>query len=149
MQISRILIRSSFVLALLPFVVGCQTTTSPQAKPSVAQRIEGNWSGTWYCETTGHSGKLQCRLTHMEDNHYQAKYTGTYMSFIPFWYTVDMAIDCNSNDCHVQAEADLGWLGGGHYVYDGTITGDNFKTNYTSKHHNGTFDLQRSQNTNR
>jgi hypothetical protein len=132
-------------LVLFSFVLGCQSTTLSPTQLPLAQKIEGHWTGTWDCETTGHSGKLRCHLIHVENNRYQAKYTGTYMAILPFWYTVEMEINCSSQDCKIKAEADLGWLGGGHYVYDGTIIGDSFKTNYTSKHHNGTFNLQHSQ----
>lgn len=145
MQVTAILIRYLLTLVLLSCVPGCRTTTPPSTKPSAAQKIEGHWAGIWDCETTGHSGKLRCHLIHVEDNLYQAKYTGTYMAIVPFWYTVEMDIDCSSQDCEIQAEANLGWLGGGHYVYDGAIIGDSFNTNYTSKHHNGTFNLHRSR----
>ena len=145
MQTPGIFVTSVPALVLLFLLAGCQTVTPPPAKSPVAQQIEGHWTGTWHCETTGHSGKLRCRLTYVDDNQYQAKYTGTYMAILPFWYTVDMEVDCQAQACQIQAIADLGWLGGGHYVYDGTIIGDRFKTNYTSKHHNGTFELQRPQ----
>ena len=99
-------------LVLFPLFCGCQTPAVAPLKPSAAQLIEGKWTGTWNCETTGHSGKLHCQLIHVQDNHYRAKYSGTYMTLLPFWYSVDMVINCSSQACHIQAEADLGWLGG-------------------------------------
>ena len=129
-------------------VGGCQGSaccrdlvTGPSEAPA---NIEGKWVGKWYCETTGHSGKLRCRLTQVGPDKYKARYDGTYQKFIPFWYTVEMQVEQREGVSHLNAEANLGWLGGGKYLYQGTIEGDAFLTSYTSDHHNGTFELTRA-----
>ena len=42
-----------------------------------------------------------------------------------------------------SAEADLGWLAGGRYEYDGSVDGDNFRSTYKSKSDYGTFKMAR------
>ena len=41
------------------------------------------------------------------------------------------------------ADADLGWLAGGKYEYDGSVEGDDFQSTYNSKGDHGTFEMQR------
>ncbi|MCH9022476.1 MAG: hypothetical protein IID32_06900, partial [Planctomycetes bacterium] len=40
------------------------------------QVIEGLWVGKWFCEKTGHSGPMRCRLTRIKEGHYLARYDG-------------------------------------------------------------------------
>ena len=130
-------------------MAGCQGLVRcgdlTEGSGDVSSRIEGKWVGKWYCETTGHSGKLRCRLTQVGSDTYKARYDGTYQKFIPFWYTVEMQVVEREGVMHLNAEANLGLLGGGLYRYQGTIEGDAFLTTYSSEHHNGTFELRRSQ----
>ena len=44
---------------------------------------------------------------------------------------------------HFSGEADLGYLAGGVYHYDGHADGTNFFSNYSSKYDHGTFQMTR------
>ncbi len=133
---------SVFTICLISILIlGCSQTNQIEPKDGIL----GQWQGKWYCEKTGHEGPLKCKLLKIEDNKYKAKYSGSYTLVvpIPFWYSVDMEITKENGQNLIQAESDLGWLGGGKYTYTGTITDDEFLVTYNSKNHNGTFELFR------
>jgi len=106
---------------------------------------EGKWVGKWFCEKTGHSGYLSCRLKHIKANHYKAHYFATYATILPYWYSVDMPLTRKDERYLTKWQVDLGWLGGGRYEYQGYIEGDTFFCEYTSKDYEGSFELIRKE----
>ena len=130
---------------LLFFVCGCGglgQTTAGESEQGV-QSIEGLWVGKWYCEKTGHSGPLRCKLTRITEGQYKAQYDGLYAGFIPFWYSVKKEVTRNDGVVYMKAEENLGWFGGGLFKYEGEIKDEKYHMRYDSKHYAGTFELER------
>jgi len=145
MRIVQIIIICCLSIFILVFSGGCFSCHQIGPKNKIKEDIEGRWIGKWLCEQTGDSGKIRCHLMEREEGLYQARFDGNYWGFIPFWFTIQMDITEQDGVYHAQAEEDLGWLGGGSYAYEGTISKTDFQISYTSKRHKGTFVLERCE----
>ena len=144
---SRNLVRPALALAILCLLSGCSTferdweAMTQTAAPTSG--MEGRWKGVWVSEANSHNGGLRCIITREEDDSLLACYHATYGGFFTFEYDMLMEVRADGETYRFSAEADLGWLAGRRYVYDGTVVGDEFHSTYKSSGDHGRFQMQR------
>jgi hypothetical protein len=125
------------------------------ARPAPATNpasIDGPWQGRWQSDA-GHGGgdlgpvhgggDLRCILRAGEDGRYQARFRATFAGFLKAGYIVRLTATPQAGGLRVEGSEDLGFLAGGQYRYEGTITAEQFLCTYRSKHDHGTFRLAR------
>lgn len=136
---------------LLFFVCGCGGLgqSAADAGDEDIQVIEGLWVGKWFCEKTGHSGPMRCRLTRIKEGQYLARYDGFFAGFIPFWYSVKKEVTRGDGVVYMKAEENLGWYGGGLFKYEGEIRDGEYHMRYDSKYYAGTFELSKAYHSER
>jgi hypothetical protein len=134
-------------LALLFFTAGCSSFHSDwkqrAALTPAPDSLEGRWQGTWLSDVNGHTGKLRCIVTKIEGDQYQFKYWATFWKIFRASYTVYFDAKKNGATYQLTGTSDLGWLGGGTYAYQGTVSGTNFTATYKSKADHGIFKMAR------
>ena len=141
--------RLILVLACLAPLAGCSTferdwkALAGQPAATAEGGLEGRWAGTWTSDANGHSGGLRCIITRDEHDTLRARYHATYGCCFTFEYDMPMTARREGEALRFAAEADLGWLAGGRYEYDGTVVGDEFTSTYTSKSDHGMFRMTR------
>jgi len=146
------------VFGMLPALGGCSSfnrdwnrmerialaETEPMQTPSgPLAGMLGRWQGEWRSDANGHHGKLRCIITRGDGADLHARYRARYGWFFTFDYDMPMAVEHHGATYHFSASADLGWLAGGEYQYDGTVTGDTFHATYESSGDHGTFEMTR------
>jgi hypothetical protein len=131
-------------------MTGCYATRWREAGkiPTPADSIEGRWIGTWKSEAHGHSGGLRCIITPSDRRHYHADFRATYFWLFSFGYEMDLLARTTDGATqpsivYFSGEADLGWLAGGKYTYEGRADPKNFFCSYRSEKDHGTFQLVR------
>ena len=105
--------------------------------------LQGLWQGTWRSEASGHHDSLQCIITRKDDRTVDARFHAKYHTVFTFNYTVPLTVQTTNGVSRFQGAANLGWLAGGMYHYDGTASATNFSSTYTSKHDHGVFEMTR------
>ena len=124
-----------------------ESTATTTTTTSASAGIEGRWEGTWQSDGNKHSGGLRCIVTKTGDDAYAAEYKATYWGIFRFGYAMPLTIkqrdDSSAGKTAFAGEADLGWLAGGVYRYDGTADGTDFLCKYDSKYDVGTFTMKR------
>ena len=138
------------LVAAAVFAVGCSSFNRDWEKASGVdfKGVEGRWIGSWYSDYNQHNGPLRCLITKNDGEndvyhtHFHAKYKLGFLT-INYPYDMDMTIKQNKGMFNFNGEADLGWLAGGVYKYDGNGTVDNIKMNYRANIDFGTFKLER------
>ena len=109
--------------------------------------IEGRWAGSWQSDANSHSGGLRCIITKGENGAYAAEYKATYWGIFKFGYAMQLSVNDLEGGSDAEAafvgEADLGWLAGGMYRYEGTASASKFFCKYGSKYDHGTFTMTR------
>ena len=135
-------------LGLIAATAGCSSFENDwQAANGFAVGIEGRWEGTWSSDASGHQGGLRCLVTRRADEGFDARYRATYDSglcgTVSFEYTVPMKIQSGPDGWRLQGRADLGWLVGGVYEYDGLATPERFFCTYEASGDHGIFTLRR------
>lgn len=146
-MVTRIL-RAAAGLGLILATAGCASTFDDdwKAAEGFAVGIEGRWEGTWSSDANGHHGGLRCLVTRRPDQGFDARYHATYSDWcgtLGFEYTVPMTIEDGPDGWKLHGGADLGWLAGGAYEYDGLATVTRFFCNYQAKEDHGVFKLER------
>jgi len=136
-------------IILLMTGTGCSTFNSEWEKaaatPAPANDFVGRWDGLWLSDKNGHHGRLRCLVAKLDDHHYRARYRATWWKIFRFGYAVTMQVEKSDNVFTFEGEADLGWLAGGVYHYDGQATPTNFFSTYKSKYDHGTFRMKRPE----
>lgn len=143
-----ILILSCCICSLF---VGCSTfqhdwdglVQNPGVETSVKTGLAGQWEGTWLSDANGHGGGLRCIIAPDESGTLIARYHATYGGFLTFEYDMPMRVQRDGDTYRFASEADLGWLAGGRYEYEGTVVGDEFLSTYRSKGDHGSFRMSR------
>jgi len=134
-----------FAIALLG--AGCSSFNHDWRKaannPTSALDLQGRWEGRWISEADRHDGKLRCLVTRNADNLYQARFHAKYKKILSFAYTVLLTTERTDGTFKFHGDADLGWLAGGIYHYEGHADATNFFSTYSSKYDHGTFQMQR------
>jgi len=107
-------------------------------------QIEGRWEGYWLSAKNGHTGKLRCLASKIDDRQIRARFKATYWKLFRIGYEVTLNTEPQpESTVRIQGENDLGWWGGGVYHYEGAITPTNFSATYRSKYDHGTFEMKR------
>ena len=107
----------------------------------------GRWQGEWRSDSNGHHGGLRCIIErdatdeHTGDLH--ARFRATYGWCFVFEYAMPMEAEVEGDSYRFSASADLGWLAGGVYQYNGTVEGDAFHATYESRGDHGVFEMTR------
>ena len=128
---------------------GCSTFTydwrqaAKQSTPT--NEITGRWEGSWISTANGHHGALRCLVMKRADGGFDARYRATYQRVLSFSYTVPLHTDVGAVGGVFRGEADLGWLAGGIYQYEGRANATNFFSTYDSKYDRGTFQMTRPE----
>jgi hypothetical protein len=107
----------------------------------------GRWQGSWSSAVTGHSGRLRCIVRPMGEDAYEARYRATYAGFLTFDQTVRMRARHVTDRWEFTGEADLGWLAGGLYRYEGHADGTRYFSTYASSKDHGVFEMTRPEAT--
>ena len=137
------------VLTILLCVVasGCSTFNrdwnTAAKQPTPLNDIQGRWEGKWLSEVNGHTGKLRCLLTRLDDAQYKARYRATYSKILRFSYDTYVTAERTNESFRFHGDTDLGSLAGGVYHYDGVVSPTNFFSTYKSKYDHGTFQMTR------
>ena len=143
------LILAGFVLAVATVLSGCSTFNRDWNKaasnPIPPASVAGAWDGKWLSDHNGHTGRLQCLFTENPDGTYQARFRAVYAKYIRVGYTANFRMEpVTAGETKFQGSADLGWLRGGLYGYEGRIRTTNFFSIYTNKYDHGTFEMNRA-----
>ncbi|HVR73379.1 MAG TPA: hypothetical protein VMT52_03570 [Planctomycetota bacterium] len=109
----------------------------------VVDPIRGRWEGSWRSDVSGHEGALRCLVSASEDGSLVARYRAEYGCCFSFEYSVPMVVEREDDACRFTGSADLGWLAGGVYHYEGRADGKAYTSTYTSEDDHGTFTLAR------
>jgi hypothetical protein len=112
-------------------------------QPVQPNQLEGPWQGSWRSDVNGHNGALRCVITKKEDDSYRARFHAKYGKMLSFGYTVPLKAQPQDSSWKFQGQANLGFLAGGVYYYDGHADGTNFFSKYDSKYDHGTFQMKR------
>jgi hypothetical protein len=138
---------ASSALAIF-WITGCSTFDrdwQAAAKfPREPGDIQGPWQGTWLSDTTKHTDRLRCIISKTDVHTYQARFKAHYRKVLTFGYSVPLETRPVGDGFRFKGEADLGWLAGGLYEYEGSADGTNFFSTYFSKYDKGTFRMGRS-----
>ena len=108
--------------------------------------ITGRWEGTWHSEANGHNDQLRGLMTPLTNGLHSARFHARYKKGIfrfSFSYSVPLQVRRANDTFQFNGEADLGWLAGGTYRYEGSATATNFFSTYRSKYDQGTFQMTR------
>jgi hypothetical protein len=138
---------STLVLMLL--TAGCSSFNrdwkAAASMPVQPGDLQGRWQGRWISEVNGHNGDLRCIATKTgnENGTYRARFRATYAGTIKFGYTVPLQAEQKDGAYVFTGDADLGWLKGGVYHYEGHADGMNFFSTYRCKYDHGTFQMGR------
>lgn len=144
----KILVKTFACLLLLLSMTGCanyerawrHARVQSPAKPGA---VTGAWEGTWLSDVNGHTGRLRCLVTQKNQQEYEFHFKATYWKLFRYSYLVTLPVTHNSAGYTFSGDEDLGYLAGGIYHYDGTITGTNLNATYSCKFDHGTFTLSR------
>ncbi|MDB6067462.1 MAG: hypothetical protein JWR26_3670 [Pedosphaera sp.] len=137
-----------FLLTILFLAGGCHTFNqdwkNAALQPATTNDLGGRWQGVWISESSGHTDKLRCVITHKDDGTYQARFHAKYHTIVSFGYTAPLNVEpAIANTYKFSGAADLGWAAGGIYHYEGHADPTNFFSNYTSKYDHGVFKMTR------
>lgn len=133
------------IVGLLLLLSGCSTFECDweAARALPPDPVLGRWEGTWLSAANGHNGGLRCLIATDDQGKTQARYRATYACCFSFEYTVEMQVYAEGADHRFEGMANLGWLAGGEYRYEGKITPAGFESTYSSGSDNGTFRMDR------
>jgi hypothetical protein len=157
---------SLLALCGLALLSGCsgfekrwQAAAAAQGGAVEINDITGRWQGTWVSDATGHSGGLRCIITRGgadgaagadaagagdAGDAYRAEFKASYLKFLTFGYDMRLAIERRDETyTHFRGEADLGWLAGGRYEYEGRASGEEFHCVYRAEKDYGHFRMHR------
>ena len=129
-------------------IAGCSSFGSDWKKaatqPLTGQDLLGRWQGKWVSEVNGHDGDLRCIVTPMEYGRYRAQYHASFWNVLTFEQVVPLTVgDEREGRLYFTGEADLGWLCGGVYQYEGHLDKTRFYSTYRSKNDHGYYEMIR------
>lgn len=141
--------RLVLMLAMCGLLTGCCFERQWQAAKSYAypeQELAGCWEGTWQSDYNGHHGGLRAIITKQGDGYYDAHFHATYAVVIPYEFQLPLLVTDDGRAYVLEGEADLGWLAGGLYTYNGTATATDFAASYCAENNDhGTFTMTKVQ----
>jgi hypothetical protein len=142
------------VTVLILGITGCSTfpqdfqrlAAAPKKSPD-ALSIEGPWQGEWR-SNSGHNGQLRCLLARQSasPDSYHARFEAKFWGIFTAHYDTALRVKAGGSDpltTHLAGDHDLGWLAGGVYHYEATVTPTQFDATYKSKADQGVFHMRR------
>ena len=117
--------------------------TKAGAYPVSTNDVSGRWIGHWRSDANGHHGQLRCILTQHSSNTYMARFRARFWKIFVTGYSVPLTLTATNQHYTFEGSANLGWLGGGIYTYEGTVAPLAMESKYNSKRDHGTFVLRR------
>jgi hypothetical protein len=139
-----LLLLGAAVIAARMSGFGCLTGrwVASSARPPNAERLEGDWIGTWTSDLDRMGGALHCRIRKVGEGEYQATFEAVFARFFTFKSPVTLKVLQKGPTWTFAGERDLGLLAGGTYKYDGHSDGADFVCTYDSKWNKGTFRMK-------
>jgi len=137
------------LLLLVAFVVapGCASFNHDwnvaASYPIAPGDLAGRWEGTWKSDDSGHNDRLRCLISKNSDGVYSARFHANYKKVLNFGYTVPLKVTASDGVYQFSGKANLGWVAGGVYRYEGHADETNFFSTYRCKYDHGTFQLGR------
>jgi hypothetical protein len=135
------------LLAVLLLVSGCHSFNHEWKKAAqqaaLPNDIEGRWQGIWKSDASGHTDQLRCIITKTGDGDYKARFHAKYHRVMSFGYTVPLKVQSTDGEFKFSGDANLGWMAGGKYHYEGHANSTNFFSTYKSKYDHGIFQMGR------
>src|SRR5690349_5499570 len=99
MRSTTVIPRTALLFLAALSLVGCSKferdwrTPSVQELSSGGDRMLGRWKGSWKSEASGHSGKLRCVVTPVDQNSRRAEFKAAFAVLLKFEYTLDLAAE--------------------------------------------------------
>ena len=112
-------------------------------QPIAANDLQGRWQGVWVSDVNHHTDSLRCIITRKDDGAYRARFRAKYHQVFTFGYTVPLKVEPATNGFTFSGQANLGWLAGGLYHYEGHADATNYFSTYSCKYDHGTFQMTR------
>lgn len=112
-------------------------------EPIPTTNISGPWEGRWLSDKNAHTGKLRAVLRQKTGEEYDAYFHSTFWKVFRASYRVPLQFSEENGRTILSGKADLGWLSGGVYTYEGEATPTNFFATYKMKFDHGTFEMKR------
>ena len=115
------------VLTVLVCLVasGCSTFNrdwkSAAKQPTPPNDIQGRWEGKWLSEVNGHTGKLRCLLSRLDDTQYKARYRATYRKILRFSYDTYVTVERSNESFHFHGDTGAAWVETGPSTRPGRI----------------------------
>jgi hypothetical protein len=138
---------SILLLAVALLAGGCGTFNHEWKQagknPARPDEFEGRWQGTWLSDVSGHTDQLRCLISQTGDGTYRARFHAKYRKVLSFGYTVPLKVEPRGGGYAFQGKANLGWMAGGVYQYEGFADSTNFHSSYECKYDHGTFQMGR------
>jgi hypothetical protein len=104
--------------------------------------VEGAWEGRWQSQN-GHGGdRLRAVVTRTAPDTLHARFRSQFWGLFAAEDAVDLKVT-GTSPIRAAGDADLGFLKGGVYQYDATLTATTFGATYKSKYDHGEFKLTR------
>lgn len=140
-------ITSFVLLATAVIVTGCSSFNREwkraATQPASAAGLDGRWDGRWLSEADGHYGRLRCIITKSNNDDYRARFHANFLKILSYGYTVSLKAERTNDAFQFRGQANLGWLAGGLYTYEGHADATNFSSTYSCKRDHGTFQMRR------
>jgi hypothetical protein len=134
------------MLCLMAIVCGCsefdREYKAAVQKGPPADSIEGAWDGKWESHAGHGGGRLWAVITRTGESTYFARFKAKYWGFMEAENDVNLRVS-STQPVRAAGNQDLGYLKGGVYHYDATLTPTEFDANYSSEHDHGVFMLRR------
>jgi hypothetical protein len=135
----------------VPLLLGCSTFSreyeSAVGRPVDPRSISGAWRGEWVSHG-GHRGALRCILGETSvaqsgEQTYEAKFEAKFWGIFTAHYAVMLRGASHDGITTLSGNHDLGFMAGGVYHYEATVTPAEFKATYRSPADAGDFDMKR------
>ncbi|MEI7699595.1 MAG: hypothetical protein WCK86_07360 [Planctomycetia bacterium] len=134
--------------ASLWLIVGQPLNAADTAPPTIVAQpvidLTGTWDGQWSSRSTAHKGPMTATFCRLDNGQYSVTFTGKFCALIPFRYkAVLVAKQHPDGSVSLHGSKNLGPLFG-TFRFKGTVTGNQFHANYSSKSDTGAFRMTRS-----
>ena len=146
MHMTSTLCRSASIVLLCTLLTACsefdKEYKAAVQKGPPADSIEGAWDGRWQSNAGHGGGRMWAVVTRTGETTYFAKFKAGYWGFLESENDVNLRVS-STQPVRAAGNQDLGYLKGGVYHYDATLTPTEFDAKYTSEHDHGVFTLRR------
>jgi hypothetical protein len=132
--------------ALFLSLTGCSSFESEYSKAAAttlpADSIEGPWVGRWESQAGHGNGPLRAMVSKTGPDIYFARFRAGYWGVFEAGEETLLRVK-STNPVKATGESDLGYIKGGMYKYEATVTPTKFDATYQSAGDRGIFTLTR------